>query len=318
MFRVMFARPTRSLLMIAAATGIVMSALPAFAQIVPGTGRRIEKVFDDFEDEKWDYDYKLPKSSHEQDDRARYPLARSMNGKWIGSAKRGTPDHVKRVETPAGGLPGSKGALMIRTLHSGVPGVLTTERMQDDLILNMAGRYGMMPASAGPSTVVRVWMPPFEEWDQQRGSHFGIRLGLRTTKEEKQRVLFFSRTVKEPEPYWPGLFIQYLGKQGDYPEGAAAWVVRGANNGGDFRGPLIANPGWWTVGMSVTPDGSIHYYVREGIEDLRAEDRVASTTPYGYRCEKFATIFFNITSRNDGHTWSTPFVIDDPMVFSAR
>ena len=31
---------------------------------------------------------------------------------------------------------------------------------------------------------------------------------------------------------------------------------------------------------------------------------------------KFATQFFNSVNRDDGRTWSTPFIIDDPAMFT--
>ena len=64
--------------------------------------------------------------------------------------------------------------------------------------------------------------------------------------------------------------------------------------------------------MSVTSDGRVHYYARQGVEDLRAQDHLYSSWPYGYQAEQFATHFFNSVNMNDGRTWSTPFIIDDP------
>lgn len=307
------------LLLVAVAAATFAPA--AFAQrsqpIVPGTGRLLKKAFDDFEDPDWSYDYQLPKSSYEQDDNQRPPIGRSSNMLWLESRKRGTPDHVKRIETPPGGIPGSEGALLIRTLNSGVPGTLSPEPMQDDLILNMAGKVGSIGVNRGPSAVVRVWLPPFEEWDQRGGSHFGVRIACRTTIKETKGAFIFRRKVEKNEPYWPGMFIQYMPKAAGFPKDSAALIIRGADNGGDFRGPSIDGPGWWTLGMSVTADGRVHYYARPGVEDLRSQDKLASTTPYGYEAESFATMFFNITSRDDGRTWSTPFVVDDPAIYTA-
>ena len=47
--------------------------------IVPGTGQRVVKVGDDFEDEKWSYVFNSPKSSDEQDKQQRLPAGRSAN-----------------------------------------------------------------------------------------------------------------------------------------------------------------------------------------------------------------------------------------------
>src|SRR5688500_998091 len=78
----------------------------AEAQFVPGSGTLINT--DDFEDEKWNWVFNMPKSSKEEDEQIRYPLGGSTNGMWTESPKRGTPDMVQRFATPAGGIEGSK------------------------------------------------------------------------------------------------------------------------------------------------------------------------------------------------------------------
>ena len=53
----------------------------AFAQaFVPGTGRRLQEVGDDFEDPKWTYNLNMPKSSSENDKQER--LARRPGRQW--------------------------------------------------------------------------------------------------------------------------------------------------------------------------------------------------------------------------------------------
>ncbi|MBA3313176.1 MAG: hypothetical protein M3552_02325 [Planctomycetota bacterium] len=286
--------------------------------VVPGTGKLLDKAFDNFEDQDWSYEYQLPKSSHEQDNQRRYPLGYSKNGLWKESAKRGTPDHIVRVETPPGGIPGSTGALKIQSLNTGVPGVTSREPQQDDLILNVGAKYGSISASRTPSTVVRVWLPPYEQWEARSGSHFGIRLALGTTKVTQTKRFIFTKTEEEAEAYWPGFFIQYTRKADGHPHDGAMFLIRGGNNGGDFAGPVISQTGWWTVGMTVNPNGSVSFYAKPGVENLTGADHIATTLPYGYQAERFSTLFFNITSANDGRTWSTPFVIDDPQVYVLR
>ena len=68
--------------------------------------------------------------------------------------------------------------------------------------------------------------------------------------------------------------------------------------------------------MSFTPDGSVHYYASEGIDDLTINDHLYSAFPYGYKCEGFHSCFFNVTSFDDGNTWSTPWVVDDPTFYN--
>lgn len=304
-------------------SGSKFTSSPQYGQqwpqgVVPGTGTLLSKAFDDFEDESWSYDYQLPKSSHEQDNNRRYPLGFSKNGLWKESAKRGTPDHIVRVETPPGGLPGSNGALKIQSLNTGIPGITSREPQQDDIILNVGAKYGSISASRTPNAVVRVWMPPYEQWEARSGSHFGVRLALGTTKVTEKRRFLFKRTEEEAEAYWPGFFIQYTRKADGHPRDGAMLLVRGANNGGDFAGPAITQPGWWTLGMTVNPNGSVSFYAKPGVQNMTAADHIATTMPYNYQAERFSTLFFNITSANDGHTWSTPFIIDDPQVYVLR
>ena len=74
-------------------------------------------------------------------------------------------------------------------------------------------------------------------------------------------------------------------------------------------------PGWWTLGMSVTPDGQVHYYAKKGVENLTRKDYLYSSLPYGYRAEKFATLFYNVVNNDDGRTWTTKWIVDDPAVY---
>jgi len=68
--------------------------------------------------------------------------------------------------------------------------------------------------------------------------------------------------------------------------------------------------------MSMTPDGRVHFYAGKGIGDLTPANHLHSGMPYGYEAEYFATHFFNVCNQNDGVTWSTPFIIDDPSVYT--
>ena len=114
-------------------------AVPPF---VPGTGEFLADCCDNFENTNWSYRYNHPKSSHEQDDRQRSPGGFSNNGLWHEGGKRGTPDMVKRVETPLGGIPGSTGALMFATRNSGIPGRVANSQQQDDLLMLFDRKLG--------------------------------------------------------------------------------------------------------------------------------------------------------------------------------
>ena len=92
------------------------------AQLVPGTGKKLETVGDDFEDPEWRFIGNWPKSTEENNDRHSYPSGKSANSRWYEGMKRGQPDFIRRVPTPGGGLVGSEGSLLIRSLQTGIPG----------------------------------------------------------------------------------------------------------------------------------------------------------------------------------------------------
>jgi hypothetical protein len=119
------------------------------------------------------------------------------------------------------------------------------------------------------------------------------------------------------EAYWPGMFIlrnSYKTKEGEQVT-AAKLTIRGDRLGRDVRSLDIDEPGWWTFGMSISEDGQVHYYGHKGVADLTAEDHLMSSYPYGQRCTAFNNFFFNVANWDNGHTWSTPWVIDDPKVY---
>jgi hypothetical protein len=272
--------------------------------LVPGTGVKQSRVGDDFEDAKWKYNANQPKSSRETDQHERLPFGTSANGRWMEGPHRGTPDHVERVQTPAGGLPGSNGALLIRTLRSGIPGRLSFTAQQDDLLVVTSRRLGgFLPVSRSPNVVVRVFVPPLEQWERRSGTSFAFRADLRGGR------------ANELEQYWPGMFLQFAPKSQRQSKDSAHIVLRAQQTGHDFRGPEITETGWWTMGMSFTPDGQVHFFASPGVDDLTPDDHLASRFCYGFRARQFHTFFFNVLSADDGRTWSTPWIIDDPSLY---
>lgn len=295
-------------------------AIPIFftearAQIVPGTGVKLNQVGDDFEDEAWKWIPNGAKASREQDEQVRRPTGISNNQRWFESPKRGMPDHIVRVTAPAGGLPSSKGALKIQTLNSGVPGMNSGKMEQDDLIMACSSRVGAVAVNRNPNCVTRIYLPPFDQWENRSGSHFGYRIDLKTTITETEKKFLFSKTVRKQEDYWPGYFIEFHSSHdGRFKEDEAVLLIRGNNLGHEVKS-LKLTPGWWTLGMSVGGDGRVHFYGKPGVENLTAADHLYSSFPYGYQAETFATHFFNSCNQNDGTTWSTPIIIDDPAIY---
>jgi hypothetical protein len=286
--------------------------------VVPGSGQHIVQVGDDFEDPNWEYIANLPKNSHNLDEQRRFPGGESKNGRWYEGVKRGQPDIVRRVETPAGGLPGSQGALLLRSLYTGIPGSPSYRVQQDDFIADVRYRLGgAIPVSQTPSVVVRVLLPPVDQWEKRTGPHFALRASVDTTIANTSSGRHSSGWKRET--YWPGMFIEFESKaDGRRPNDYAYLRIRANGYGGDFKGKQIAQTGWWTLGMSFTPDGQVHYYASPGVDDLTAEDYITSQYPYGYHCERFETLFFNVCSGDDGHTWSTAWIVDDASVYFIR
>jgi hypothetical protein len=278
------------------------------ALLVPGTGVQKQQVGDDFEDPQWKYQPHLPKSSRETDQMERRPFGVSANGRWVEGPHRGTPDLLQRVATPAGGLPGSQGSLLMRTSKSGVPGRLSFTAQQDDLLVNTSSRLGgYLSVARSPNVVARVFVPPLDKWENRSGTSFAFRADLRGRKPGGGL-----------EQYWPGIFLQFCSETDPrYRKDSAYLVLRAQQSGHDFRGPDITQTGWWTLGMSFTPDGQVHYFARPGVEDLTEKDHLASRYCYGFRAEQFHTFFFNVLSQDDGRSWSTDWIIDDVALYTA-
>lgn len=287
--------------------GLVFAGAAWGQPVTPGSGVQLHQVGDDFESsDPWNFALQLPKSSREMDKKERGPLGQSDNGRWLEGPHRGTPDVVRRAPTPPGGLPDSRQALLLRTLHPGIPGRLTRKPQQDDLMVTVHQRLGSpLPAAQAPSCVVRVFVPEFHEWEQRSGASFGFRTDAWGTRGSS----------RELTQYWPGMMINFRHAAGRGGGGPVAFLTLRANQQGqDVRGPEIT-PGWWTLGMSIGPDGQCHFYARQGVDDLQASDHLASYYCYGYRAQRLDLMFFNIVTLDDGQHWSTPWIIDDPAVF---
>ncbi|MEM9353024.1 MAG: hypothetical protein AAGA92_08420 [Planctomycetota bacterium] len=282
-----------------------LSSLVA-APIVPGTGVKVIQVGDNFEDEQWQYVHNGRKASYEQDEQQRPPGGFSGNGRWYESAMRGHPDVIRRVRTPPGGIEGSRGALLLRTKLSGIPGDLAGTQMQDDLLMGVKGRVGRaVPVAWTPSSTVRVYLPPFRLWEDRTGASFGVRADVRGRDPDG-----------EVDAYWPGMFVLFRSETSKrFDEDFAQISVRARGNGRDLGGPKIYEHGWWTFGMTFTPDGKVHYYASEGVDDLTEEDHLYSSFPYGTKCLYYDNFFVNVANFENGRNWSTPWVIDDPQFF---
>jgi hypothetical protein len=310
------------LLVVAAGSVSVVAQFRYYS--VPGRGQKVTQVGDDFEDAEWGYHPNGPKSSTNIDQQDRLPSGISKNQRIYESTYRGQPDKIERIETPAGGIPGSKFALLMRTSQAGIPGHPSFKMQQDDLLVNTASMLGgPVPVSKAPSIVVRVFLPPFEHWEKRTGASFGFRAELEGSSWEtvtsSKRGLFSRigrRTIRKEEPYWPGMFIQFNSKSDRVnKEDSAVILIRSGERGEDLIGPKITTTGWWTLGMTFTPDGMSHFYASPGVDPLTEKDHLATTKPYGHTAEQLNTFFFNVVVQDDGRSWSTEWVVDDPALY---
>lgn len=310
-------------LLVLAAGSAVVGQYRGYAP-VPGRGQKVTQVGDDFEDPEWNYVDNAPKSSTNIDHQDRLPAGISKNNRVYESTYRGQPDKVKRIPTPPGGIPGSKGSLLMRSSQVGVPGRPSYKMQQDDLLINVSSIVGgPIPVSMSPSVTVRVFLPPFEFWEKRTGASFGFRAELEGGSMDvisSGRNGFFSkvtrRVIRKEEPYWPGMFIQFSSKtDGVNKEDSALILIRAGEQGQELIGPRITQPGWWTLGMTFTPDGMVHYYASPGVDALTERDHLASVKPYGHTAEQLNTFFFNVVCQDDGRSWSTEWVVDDPALY---
>jgi hypothetical protein len=219
----------------------------------------------------------------------REPGSSAKNFLWAEGAKRGTPDMVRRVPTPPGGLEGSTGSMLIQTLRSGIPGTLTHEQQQDDLLHNVAGTVGRtIPLAWSPNCVCRVFVPPVKYWERRDGATFGYRTGL-----------LGHGNGNNNEEYWPGIFLHMERpvKDGKQTFQVRSWL-RADQYGRDLPSLTFEPETWITMGMSCTPDGACHFFLRPGIEDLEAKDCVGSYWCYSYRAHRSS-------ASSTSSTWTT-------------
>ena len=288
--------------------------------VIPGTGQKLDQVGDDFEDQGWEYIFNSPKSTRDLDEQDRLPAGEAKNGRWYEGMKRGHPDVVKRVPTPPGGLPGSQGSLLLQSLWTGSPGpaaavlgpgrldcrrLVSPGRLDPGRLLSQCRRPGFLASRGhlGESDGAAFWLP------HRAGNHGRIGRG---------RMCDSPIPGPRPKPIGRACSSSSKARPTKAESDYAYLRIRADQSGGDFRSKQITTTGWWTLGMSVTPDGMVHYFAGPGVDNLTQEDYLGSQYPYGLRAEGFKTFFFNVCNGDDGRNWSTAWTIDDPSVFVVR
>ena len=197
--------------------------------------------------------------------------------------------------------------MVIQSLYSGIPGTITNQQQQDDLLSNseqLAGRA--LPVTWSPNCVCRVFIVPHTKWEERNGASFGYRCGLVGWGKENN------------EEYWPGIFYHMERglKDNQRTYAIRAWV-RADGHGRDMPELTFEPESWMTMGMSCTPDGACHFFARAGIDDLEEKDCIGSYWPYSYRAHSFQCFFYNVINMDDGRSVSTPWIIDDAYLYCA-
>ena len=145
----------------------------------------------------------------------------------------------------------------MQSQQTGIPNQPTGKAQQDDIMVKIRRRYGKpIPPEWNPNCVVRVSCRPLTS-----GKTAAVpALVSAPTAGARNRGKF------KQEQYWPGLFINFRSATDRrFSQDSAYLTIRADQRGRDIRGPEIT-PGWWTMGMSVSGDGTCHFYARQGIE----------------------------------------------------
>lgn len=155
---------------------------------VLGRTVRLDALCDDFEDINWSYN----------------PQTEVFNKKlWRGGSGRGVPELLKRITTPDGGKDGSIGALEIRTNETEI--YKDNYPNQEDLLTaeyEQILKHKLTRADQ-PVFIVRVWLPPFDQWGDQRSFGFRHESFLENGAKDQHYStiwLVYDRSIK-PKPF---------------------------------------------------------------------------------------------------------------------
>jgi hypothetical protein len=164
--------------------------------------------------------------------------------------------------------------------------------------------------------VTHVYVPKWPKWERREGNSFCFRAACDAyTTKVVSHGWFGSSSATVLDEYWPGLMFYFHPGDGDKTKDYCTLRVRAAQNGGDYNAVDIKEPGWWTLGMSFTPDGQVHYFAHAGVAPLSVQDHIATENPYGMRCEHLKCFFYDVLNGDNGN-WSTPWVVDDSYVYT--
>jgi len=214
---------------------------------VLGRTDRLNELCDYFEDTSWSYN----------------PQTEEFYKKlWRGGSGRGIPELLKRVTTPTGGKDGSKYALEICTNETEI--YKDKNLTQEDLL---TAEYEQilkrkLTRADQPVFIVRVWLPPFDQWGDQRSFGFRHESFLENGVKDQHYStiwLVYDRSMK-PKPF----FKYRIGTNELFYE--------------VYDPRLIEQDGWWTIAIAFDKNGFCHYYAHPGVGDLTEKDEMFDAT----------------------------------------
>ena len=151
-------------------------------------------------------------------------------------------------------------------------------------------------------------MGPFEPEEGEKPKRRGLfgMFGRRRSYNPNRRVW---------DTFYPSFFISFNSKADGHEKDSAEFIIRGSDANVDYTAMEIKQTGWWTLGISFTPDGRAHYYASPGVDDLTKSDHIASHFSQGVRAEYFNSFYFNVCNQDRGD-WSTEWIVDNPTVYT--
>ena len=273
---------------------------------------------------------RTPGSSSTATPRARASRTNASAARWASrpttagtkAPSAASPTRSKSIPTPPAACAGSQQALLLRTLNSGIPGYALQRRP--------AGRPDRQLPRTPPRRHPRRRTPQLHRPRLPaagRAVGTALRPAVRLPRQpvdghhrRKTTGFFSSGSSTEVEPYWPGMWIhfranahqEHQGRHGLHrrprrPHGPRLPRPRDRPSSAGGRSACRSPPTAW---CTTTP--------APASTSSPPPTTSRRSIPYSYTARDFRTYFFDVCNRNDGRTWSTPFVIDDPKLYVVR
>lgn len=221
---------------------------------IPGTGDIVQKL--DFEKEV------------EGESDFSYNHGWAGQGYGLTGTQRGAPESIKVVHTPSSNVFSGKKSLQFyshnrnsqwRTDHhtTGTEYDNPDKEQQDDFfmpIIKKQGEKGWV-ATDTPAVLMHIYTEGISSTDEHQ--YTSLRMPIVSKINRKYKG-------KNVRPWWPGIWIYQKPSSNKY----IIKLRRPASSSMDvpFNFPeakKIQESTWWTLGLSITPDGNIHYFLTD-------------------------------------------------------